>query len=154
MKRKMIYGIIVLVVVLPVVLLAVRSALTKAPTDLGVHDGRLAACPSSPNCVSSQAEDADHRIEPLAYEGDVTEAMARLKAAVATIPRTEIVKEDAAYLHVEATSLIFRFVDDVEFLFDTENQVIQVRSASRTGYSDLGANRARVESVRAALEAG
>ena len=61
----------------------------------------------------------------------------------------QLVEEDETYLHYEATSLLLRFVDDVEFLFDDEAKTINFRSASRTGYGDLGVNRTRMEQVRA-----
>ena len=51
-------------------------------------------------------------------------------------------------LHAEATSFLFRFVDDIELYFPVSEKVIHVRSASRAGYSDLGVNRTRVEEIR------
>lgn len=54
-------------------------------------------------------------------------------------------------MHVEATTWIFRFVDDLEFLYQPTKGVIQLRSASRIGYSDLGKNRRRLEGLRDAL---
>ncbi len=68
---------------------------------------------------------------------------------IGSLPRTRLVEEDESYLHYEFTSLLLRFVDDVEFLFDDETKTIHFRSASRTGYSDLGVNRRRMEQVRA-----
>jgi uncharacterized protein (DUF1499 family) len=47
------------------------------------------------------------------------------------------------------TSKVFRFVDDVELRLDPQNNCIQVRSASRIGYSDLGVNRQRIDKLRA-----
>ena len=44
-------------------------------------------------------------------------------------------------------SEIFGFVDDVEFYFNKPG-IIEFRSASRIGYSDLGVNRNRMESIR------
>jgi uncharacterized protein (DUF1499 family) len=41
-----------------------------------------------------------------------------------------------------------KYVDDAEFWFDPAAGVIQVRSASRLGKSDLGVNRERIESIR------
>jgi len=67
---------------------------------------------------------------------------------MATLPRTKLVEEDESYLHYEFSSLLLRFVDDVEFLFDDETKTIHFRSASRTGYGDLGVNRQRMEQVR------
>ncbi len=97
------------------------------------------------------APDTEHAIAPLSFRGPAPAAWAALLAVVAEWPRTHIVLQTTDYLHVEFTSLIFRFVDDVEFRLDAEAGVIQVRSASRIGYSDLGANRKRVEALRAAL---
>jgi len=77
------------------------------------------------------------------------EAKEALKAVLATLSRSKLVEEDESYLHYEFTSLLLRFVDDVEFLFDDAAKTIHFRSASRTGYSDLGVNRQRMEQVRA-----
>jgi uncharacterized protein (DUF1499 family) len=59
-----------------------------------------------------------------------------------------VVKVEEDYIHAEFVSSVFRFVDDVEFSFDKTKKLIQVRSASRTGYSDLGVNRRRIEEIR------
>src|SRR5512147_2768168 len=108
----------------------------------------LPPCPSSPNCVSTQATDDGHAIAPLRYKKPRAEAKEALKAAIATLPRVKLVEEDESYLHYEFTSLLLRFVDDVEFLFDDETKTIHFRSASRTGYGDLGVNRRRMEKIR------
>ena len=109
----------------------------------------LAPCPSSPNCVSTQAKDEGHAIAPIPYRKSRAEAKEALKEIVRSLPRTKLVEEDESYLHYEFTSLLLRFVDDVEFLFDDESKTIHFRSASRTGYGDLGVNRTRMEQVRA-----
>jgi uncharacterized protein (DUF1499 family) len=127
------------------------SVLAKKPDTLGVTDGHLAACPSSPNCVYSADADAAHAIEPLAFTGDPDDAWLRLEEVVANYPRTHVVTDRDGYLHAECSSFLFRFVDDLEFLLDREGKKIQVRSASRAGRSDLGVNRARVEAIRAAF---
>ena len=118
------------------------------PSNLGVRDGKLAACPESPNCVSSQATDKGHRVDPLSYTGTGADAIARLAAIVRSLPRTTIVTERPDYLHAEFTSALFRFVDDVEFLADDTAKVIHIRSASRLGTSDLGVNGQRIELIR------
>lgn len=123
------------------------------PSSLGVRDGKLAACPGSPNCVSSHMTDETHRIDPLPYAGSGADALARLSAIVRSLPRTTIVTEKPDYLHAECTSRIFRFVDDVEFLADDRAKVIHVRSASRLGSSDLGVNRKRIELIRSRWQA-
>jgi uncharacterized protein (DUF1499 family) len=105
-------------------------------------------CPDRPNCVSSLATDTRHFIEPLHFTDEPGKAWARLKAVLQQQPRTRIVAEQGDYLRAECRSLVFRFVDDVEFVMQPQQQQIQVRSASRTGYSDLGVNRRRVERLR------
>jgi uncharacterized protein (DUF1499 family) len=75
-----------------------------------------------------------------------------MKEVIRFMPRTKLVEEDETYLHYEVTSLLFRFVDDVEFLFDDDTKTIHFRSASRTGYGDLGVNRTRMEQVRSLVD--
>jgi uncharacterized protein (DUF1499 family) len=123
------------------------------PAVLGVADGRLAPCPGRPNCVSSEAQDPDQRVAPLPLGRDPIEGWQRIRAAVANLPRTRIVTESADYLHAESRSALFGFVDDLELRRDPDAGVAHVRSASRLGYSDLGVNRRRVESLRAAQTA-
>ena len=118
------------------------------PANLGLKNGALAPCPSSPNCVSTLAPDAGHRIEPLALTGPPAEALARLAGIVGSLPRAAVITRSEGYLHAECTSYLFRFVDDVEFVIDNDAKVVHVRSASRMGYSDLGVNRKRVEEIR------
>lgn len=118
----------------------------------GLEDGRLRACPASPNCVVSEGGDATHSVAPIPFRGTPEEAMRDLVAAVSGLPRTRVVASRPDYLHAEFRSLVFRFVDDFEARIDAAAKVIQVRSASRSGYSDLGVNRRRVETIRAALE--
>lgn len=110
---------------------------------------RLPLCPDTPNCVSSQAVDAEHAIEPIAFSGPAAEAMQRLVTVLDELPRSKAVTRSDSYLHYEFRSLLFRFVDDVECLLDADNGVIHIRSASRVGRSDLGVNRKRVERIRA-----
>ena len=120
------------------------------PVDLGLKDGYLRPCPSSPNCVNSMVnEDEVHRIEP--FRGV---SLAELRELLQNEESVEIVTDHDNYLHAEFTSLIMRFVDDVEFFSIAEEQVIHVRSASRLGSSDLGANRRRVEGLRTKLLGG
>jgi uncharacterized protein (DUF1499 family) len=132
--------------------LALASARSRPPGGLGVTGGRLAPCPDSPNCVSTRSERESQRMEPIAFTGDPVQALARLSAALEGMPRTTIVERGRDYLRAECTSALFRFVDDVEVLIDRQAQVVHFRSASRTGRSDLGVNRRRMERLRAAFE--
>ncbi|MGZ3648481.1 MAG: DUF1499 domain-containing protein [Syntrophales bacterium] len=118
------------------------------PLNLGITDGKLSPCPDSPNCVSSQSSDKRHFIEPVRYEGTEQRAMGRLVGVVQGMKRCRIITIDDHYIHAEFTSAFFRFVDDVEFYFDSEAKIIHMRSASRIGYSDFGVNRQRMEKVR------
>jgi uncharacterized protein (DUF1499 family) len=129
----------------------------RRPDGLGVRDGRLAPCPTSPNCVSSQmpADDPEHHVEALAFpaaaRGDAQAAWRMLEGAVRGLERTTLVTVRDDYLHAEVASALMGFIDDLECLLDAASGKIQVRSASRVGYSDLGVNRQRVEALRAAL---
>jgi uncharacterized protein (DUF1499 family) len=123
------------------------------PANLGVRDGKLAPCPSSPNCVSSQSTDKEHAVEPLRYTVPAPQAVADLKKVILGMKRSRIADEYDSYIHAEFTSALWRFVDDVEFYFDDNEKVIHLRSASRLGKSDLGVNRKRVEEIRAAWTA-
>jgi len=124
------------------------------PANLGVTEGKLAPCPSTPNCVSSQASDEPHRVAPFPFAGPPDEAMRKMNDIVRSLPRTVVVTFTGTYLHAECTSLVFRFVDDVEFLVDGAAKVIHVRSASRIGRSDLGVNRTRIEQIRVRWDPG
>jgi len=127
----------------------------KRPDALGVTAGRLAPCRPTPNCVSSQADprDATHYIAPIATANDPTGTFAKLKRIVGATERVSVVHDDRDYLYAEFRSRVFGFVDDVEFWLDPGAAVIQVRSASRLGRSDLGVNRARIERIRAEVAA-
>lgn len=124
------------------------NARIPPPNNLGASNSRLAACPDSPNCVSSQSTQPASRVEPLPFSGSPEAALARLRSLLHPLPRVHLAREEGDYLHYEFRTRICRFVDDVEFLLDRSSGVIHVRSASRLGYSDLGANRQRVESIR------
>ena len=137
----------------PVVLINLVLLLGCSGTmpDLGTNDSMLTPCPKTPNCVSSQAHDEKHYIEPLIYSGTQQDAHDRLLQILESEKRTEILTDQENYIRVEFTSAVFRFVDDVEFYFPKEKAdetVIHVRSASRVGSSDLGANRKRIERIR------
>jgi len=129
--------------------LLTRWLSSRRPSHLGVSEGQLAPCPDRPNCVSSQVADS-HTIEPLRFEGDPRIAWQRLIEIVHDMPRCRVISQNDDYLHAEVRSLVFGFVDDLEFVL--ANDCIHVRSASRLGYSDLGVNRRRVEQIRRALD--
>ncbi len=136
-----------------VVGLSLVSCAGTRPQDLGTKGGRLAPCPDSPNCVSSDAEAGDevHHIAALVLSGDAADGWRAARETVAGIERTTIVSEPEGYLHAECTSATMRYVDDLELHLRADQGIIAVRSASRVGYGDMGVNRARVEALRARL---
>ena len=132
--------------------LIVLSMTAARPDHLGLHGGKLAPVPDSPNCVSSMTEKESARMDPFEVSA-ADQPLEKLKQAIeAAVPRSRLVTEKENYLHYEFTSRLFRFVDDGEFLIDAENGVVHFRSASRVGYSDMGANRKRMEKIREALK--
>ena len=155
--------LLILVVLLAVGLVcAGQFGLLKGtpPTDLGVHDGRLKAPSATPNSVSSQAAlYPDHPIRtnadiaPLALRGDGPATLAKIKAIVEATDGAVVVKAEPDYLYAQFTTRLMKYTDDVEFWFDPAAAVVQVRSASRIGHGDLGANRQRIEAIRQKLAA-
>ncbi len=119
---------------------------------LGFEDSKLQACPSSPKCVSSQADDKAHFIEPIKAIGSVLAVKSDLLTILEGMERTVVTTAEGNYVRAECASKFFGFVDDVEFLIvssDTSDEVlIHVRSSAREGYFDFGVNRKRMESIR------
>ena len=136
------------VLALPLVVL-LSACSGSPPENLGIHEGRLAACPDSPNCVNSQASDVRHAIAALPLKGTAEQTQSTLKTLLESEPRARVVEEAPGYLRAEFTSQMMRFVDDVEFMIGT--QAVEVRSASRLGYKDFDVNRERIERLRQRL---
>lgn len=113
----------------------------------------LSPCPSTPNCVSTQAGPSDriHRIEPLAFTCDPTTAMEAIIGALEALPRCRVRERDEVRVRAVVTSRLWRFKDDVEVVIDEEDRVIHLRSASRVGKGDLGVNRRRAEELLARI---
>jgi len=135
-------------------LLLLLATMAQGATEgeLKAKDHRLASCPDSPNCVCTLDDSTDHGIPPYRYGKTLDEAKAIVKQVFSQLSRTELVQEEGNYLHYEVRSLLFRFIDDVEILFDDASKTIHFRSAARVGYSDFGVNRRRMEEVRSLLE--
>lgn len=133
---------------LMIALMTLTGCSKTAAETSGLKDGRLRSCPDKPNCVCTQDPAERHRIEPIRYTGTKEEARERLLRVIRHMERATLVKAEADYIHAEFRSAVFRFVDDVEFLFDDAAKLIHFRSASRTGYYDFRVNRNRMEDVR------
>ena len=142
-----IISILIVLFVISAVLLTVLSCASNPPK-VQLFDGRLRACPKSPNCVSSESDSPSSRTEPLTFQGPPEKAWGDLKETIREMGG-KIQEEHDGYLWATFTSRLFRFVDDVEFRMVSTDGMIHVRSGSRVGYSDLGVNRRRVEKLRA-----
>lgn len=155
---KFVYGILIIVALASLGLIAAGQAgflAGKVPRNLGVVDGKLSPPSATPNSVSSQADmypehpqKAYSKIAPFTYAGDGDAAMQKLAVVLALSEGTVVVKNETDYLYAQSTTALMRYTDDLEFWLDRANNVIQVRSASRIGKSDLGKNRQRIESIR------
>ncbi len=152
--------ILVILIVLGLLAIGLRFAIPHLGNSVagGVveQDGQqmLADCPTTPNC---------HRAEFL-VTAEPSQAISTLAEIVTQQDGARIVSQDERYLHAIYTSRLMGFVDDVEFLLDTGDAGtpsntqphtqpqprVLVRSASRLGKSDLGANAKRVERLRSA----
>jgi uncharacterized protein (DUF1499 family) len=153
--------IIIIALIVIAGLLAGQLGLLKGtpPTDLGVHEGRLKPPSKTPNSVTSQATlypDHPQRsyadIAPLPANGDPDATLNRIASIVEAMDGAKIVKKEPDYLYAQFTTKLMKYVDDAEFWVDPAAGVIQVRSASRLGSSDLGVNRKRIEFIRQKLQ--
>lgn len=143
---KMIIGLIIVLVLCVAGFMYVKN--NTVPDNIGVNNGRLAAMPDSPNAVSSQTKIAEKKVEPLPYLGDAAQSKAAVKAALAALGTATVVEENDNYIHAVDTTPKMRYHDDLEFFFDDGAKLVQFRSASRVGYSDMGLNRSRYDRLR------
>lgn len=120
----------------------------KSKRPIGITDGKLQPCPKTPNCVSTQATDAKHRLEPIKYDTSIGQAKEKILSILNSLKRTIIVSETENYIHAEVRTATFKFVDDVEFIFDDSEKLIHYRSAARKGMSDMGVNKKRMKKIR------
>ncbi len=136
------------------ILFIVKAIDSKQGGAVGLVNQQLSACSPKPNCVSSEnGTPADNRVNPLKLSGNAADlAWQRLQAAIRD-QGGELVKVEPDYLAATFTSSLFGFVDDLEARLDADEGVIQIRSASRVGTSDFGANRLRVEQLRQRYQA-
>ncbi|HWH75931.1 MAG TPA: DUF1499 domain-containing protein [Candidatus Binatus sp.] len=133
------------------IVMSLFSCSGTRPANLGIKDGRLAACPSSPNCVSSDAADSSHSIAAFELTVPAIDAWRAMRVTVENLPRTKIITVSDDYLYAECSSAVFGFVDDLELHLRPAQNSVAVRSASRLGKSDFGVNRKRVEKLRGLL---
>jgi len=123
-----------------IVSLALFHVVGPVPPELGVHGGVLAPCPSPAHCARADWSVADPQA-----------ALAALQPVLAAMPRTALLEQADGYLHATASSALLGFVDDVELYADTAHGLLQARSVSRLGDSDLGVNGRRLEALQQSL---
>ncbi len=121
--------------------------MAKSKKPIGIVDGKLHPCPKSPNCVSTQATDEKQKMEPINYSGSLEDAKRKIITIINSLKRSKVITNEENYIHIEFRTATFRFVDDVEFLFDDKEKIIHFRSRARMGYSDMGVNRKRMEKI-------
>lgn len=115
----------------------------------GLQNNQLSPCPASPNCVNSEfAEDSEHYIAALAYQNKSVADVIQLLQQTIAISGGRITDLNDNYIATTYSTRLFRFVDDMEFRIDPQQQLIHIRSASREGHSDLGANRKRAQRIK------
>lgn len=149
--HRLLQSITLVIFLILTVILILPTATWAESSDVGVDHSHLSACPPSPNCVVSQDADPKHAIDPIVYHVDRDTARETLLKVLTVVPRTEVIEQTDNYIHALSKSRIFKFTDDVEFYFPTNESVIHMRSASRIGESDLGVNRRRLEQIRLAM---
>lgn len=139
---------ITFVLSLMVTFLAVKLSAGPSENQSGFS---LADCPARPNCVSTQALNIEQAMAPLSYSKPSSDALEVIKTEIQGMDRATLIKQSEGYMHFEFRSRFLGFVDDVEFKLDSSANKVHIRSAARTGYSDLGVNRKRVEQIQSLL---
>lgn len=143
------YSVPAIIVIIGLVFIVLSVSSRKQP-ELGLFEGRLRPCPDSPNCVCSEHQDHSAFIEPLLFTTTAENAWDKIKIVIVE-SGGEVVTDRDGYLHARFVTPLMRYIDDVELRMEHGKQRIQIRSASRVGYSDMGANRDRVARIRSAF---
>ena len=113
----------------------------------GLIEGKLRACPGSPNCVNTESS----MINPIKLSNTEPELAWSLLQQVITEQGGKIQSKSTDYLSATFTTPVFGFTDDVEARLDLVSKVIHLRSASRVGYYDFGANDRRLQTIIKAM---
>jgi uncharacterized protein (DUF1499 family) len=146
MKNKIIYLVLFLLALFTGNLFR-QGIQSSEMLNMKTYDGsKLGTCPDKPNCVSSfEKIEADNYIEP--------SMISKLDFSLSSLDLSDfnIVEQSENYIYMTYKSSIFKFVDDIELLYTPEDKLLHFRSASRVGYSDMGANRKRVQKIKSQL---
>jgi uncharacterized protein (DUF1499 family) len=139
--------------ILALAMFMINGCSGKGAGNMDMDAPGLRDCPKSPNCVCSEAGDKKHAVDPFHLKGDPGVSWPLIRDEIASMPRCTLVAATRNYLHAECRSRVFGFVDDLELYLNSSGGIISVRSAARTGYSDFGVNRRRVERLGNRLRA-
>ncbi len=138
----MLIGIVAISMLIWFLFLAHQS---KNVPKLGLVNGQLATCRQGSNCVNSA--DAASGIAAISFKGTAAEGWADMHKTLMVVDGA-VQQHTDNYLWATFTTPLFGYVDDVELLMEPDQQRFQIRSASRVGRSDFGANRDRVAAIR------
>ena len=119
----------------------------KSKRPIGIIDGKLYPCPKAPRCVSTQAIDLKHKMDPIKFNESLNDAKEKIIKIINSLERSKIITNKDNYIHAEFRTATFKFVDDTEFLFDEIKKIIHFRSGARWGGKDWGVNRNRMEKI-------
>lgn len=155
----MITKLLVVLAIAVLVTIGLRLAIPRISSDsvatgIVTRDGisQLGDCPDTPNCQCSEASRDSQRVERLPLTQGADLAMEQLANAVRSMPGSRIVEQSERYLHATFTTRLMGYIDDTEFLISDDGSSVQIRSASRLGVSDLGANGKRIAGLRQRVE--
>ncbi|MBD3351839.1 MAG: DUF1499 domain-containing protein [Candidatus Lokiarchaeota archaeon] len=98
--------------------------------------------------VSTVLDGTKYYVAPITYTGDLETNYAKMLDILKSYPRAKVIKEKPNYLYIRITSLLFRFIDDIEVFFDDEEKIIHYKSGPRFGAFDFGVNRERYSEIK------
>lgn len=106
-------------------------------------------CDNKSHCVSTLEQREKFKLAPFTLTAKGIQKWADIVAIAQTLPGAKLIEQDGHYFHIEVRSAVFGFIDDFEV--KQQAQQLQVRSISRSGYSDFGVNRKRAQQFRTLL---
>ena len=113
----------------------------------------LRPIPSSPCGVSSQSNAPQSRISAIRPHSEKGADLKRLAEIISSLPDCEILSLQEGYLHAVCTRW-FLFADDLELVWSEPEKVFHIRSIARSGITDFGANRTRVNYIQQLFDKG
>lgn len=146
---KMAIIVITLLIMIICAYFFVLGKASKSGSAEGLKNGELLKCPDKINCVCSEKKgDIDHFIRPIIISDNTAGDKLKILKEIVKELGGKIQRDTETYISSTFSSSLFGFVDDLEIRVDSNKNVIHLRSASRVGYSDLGANRKRVKIIK------